>query len=62
MEGTDSQRAAPRYDAVAQRAVITPFPPPSHHSHEGGSSPRTTRVHRDALNMQQEAKRACRRS
>ena len=28
MEGTNSQRAAPGYDAVAQCAVITPFSQP----------------------------------
>ena len=33
MEGTNSQRAAPGYDAVAQCAVIMPFPQPSRHSH-----------------------------
>ena len=41
MEGTNSQRAAPGYDAVAQCAVIMPFPQPSLHSCNHHSIPAT---------------------
>ena len=59
MEGTNSQRAAPGYDAVAQCAVIMLFPQPSRHSHNPSRhSHNPSRHSREGGNLSPHGRRA----